>query len=695
MTQFQFFKQWISVVKKSRIWIDVLGILFCLGVFFFNAPADVLNSEPATGGDTGSHYWPLVTLVQEGLPNWQVRIWNPGNLGGEPHHTHYFPLPYLLMALLSLFMPLGKAFNIGTILPLVVFPISLYVCLRALKTRFPFPILAAVASLSFLYNESFSMWGGNALSTLAGQFAHIYAFNFLLLGIGSLYWEIEKKRFPWLSVLFFAAVLLSHFYIALYLPLVFVCFLFFQKTETFKSRVKTLFQVGILALGLAAWFVIPMVHNAKWTTPYGLKWEGSQLFQEAFPFIFWPFAAIGALFCICYMIWRFPLAKYEKFILPLLVFLILGSVGYYFIFPPLGLVDVRVFPVLQLSLCLFAALSVSILFSHKLSRVWIWFLTPFLIAIGIWWAARQIHHFPYWMKWNYSGWQAKKAYPDLVKLSETVQGDFSKPRIIYENSELSNSAGTMRVFEMLPYFATRSTMESVYMQATILAPAAFYLQALISHTPSCPFPEYTCSPPNVSRLSHYMPLMGISEIITISPEVTQQADNFQFLKKKGQFGIWHLYESLLPAKLADVLRQTPDFVEEKNFKMTFYEWFKNWSGNEKFQVVAASEFQEAILQASQGTQSCNPVVQVDFGRLKLETDCPGKFHILKFAYHSTWKTDSGDRLFLTSPGFIGLIPSNSTVELKWGGHWLWTLANSISWMTLAVLIFLSVKKRKA
>jgi hypothetical protein len=295
------------------------------------------------------------------------------------------------------------------------------------------------------------------------------------------------------------------------------------------------------------------------------------------------------------------------------------------------------------------------------------------------------------MKWNYSGWEAKSAYPDLKRLSDHVRGDFSQGRIIYENSDLSNVAGSMRVFEMLPYFAQRATLESVYMQATVLAPAAFYLQALISKTPSCPFPNYSCTSHNVSRIKDYLSLMGISDLILISSEVRSQADDVRFLHNDGDFGLWHLYKSDQAAPLVEVMKTPPEWAEFADFKKTFYQWFLDYSA-EKPYLVIAPENEKAKITAAVGGD-CHPKLTVDFNRLDLETDCPGKFHVLKFAYHSTWKASTGDEIFLTSPGFIGLIPSAKKMTLTWGQHWLWILSDALSWLSfLGMIGFLGWKR---
>ncbi len=697
MTRSQFFRKWIVFLRKSGICVDVVFLSTALVIFFGFLPKEIFASEPATGGDMGSHFWPLVTLVKQGLPHFHVRVWNPGNLGGEPHLTHYFPGPYLLMALLSAVMPLGEAFNLGTVLPMAAFPICVYFCFHGLNLKFPIPILAAVASLSVLYNESFSMWGGNALSTLAGQFAHLYAVCFFLLAVGVLNWELNQKKFLVYSTFLWAAVLLCHFYIALEIPVVFLIFLFFHSAGDWRWRLRKLFSSGLATLALAAWFVLPMLQNSKWTTAFGLQWSSNQFYHEIFPILFWPFSLI-ALISLAAVLIPGSLASRaaDRFAIVLFLSWILGSTFYFFVFPSWGLVDVRVIPIGQLAACLLAAVAVGLALKQFLPRPWAFFLLLPVIALGFWWPLRTVSNLPVWMKWNYSGWSTKPAFQDLSKLSQRIRGNFSDPRVIYENSELSNSAGTMRVFEMLPYFSGRATMESVYMQATVLAPAAFDLQAQISETPSCPFPNYACSTHHVPQSEAVFRLMGVSDLILISPAIQQEANQSKFLEKKQDFGLWHLYQLRQKPELIEVLFQPPQFLnDEQNFKVKFYEWFQHYQTDSPFLIVAQEKEQDFLRQASlSSTQQCHPEVKVEFDKIELTTDCPGRFHYLKFAYHPTWKASTEDPIFLVSPGFLGLIPTEKSVTLSWGHHWLWTVSDLLSWLTLAFLLSLLIVNRK-
>ena len=220
----------------------------------------------------GSHFWPLYTLVNYGIPNFSLRTWNPGNLGGEPHLLHYFPLPYLMIAGLSTFVPLGMAFNFGTVFPIIALPICVYVCLRGLSLRFPMPLLGAVGSLLFVYNESYSMWGGNTLSTLAGQFAHGYALCFFLIGTALLSRSLSGACSLGWSGVAFAAVSASHGYVALIVPFCYFVLVFFPVDPlacSFQERLRRGAVSAMYGVLLSLWCVVPMVSNAPWTTPYG------------------------------------------------------------------------------------------------------------------------------------------------------------------------------------------------------------------------------------------------------------------------------------------------------------------------------------------------------------------------------------------------------------------------------------------
>jgi len=706
----------ISLAKKRKLsvffrWSEPLvdlAFLLMVSIFFLNLlPPEVFGVNPATGGDTGSHFWPLYVLVNYGIPEGVIKTWNPGNLAGEPHFVHYFPFPFLLMALLNAILPLGQAFNIGTLLPLFFLPISVYASCRLMGLRFPAPLFATAFTIPFIYNESFSMWGGNTLSTLAGQFAHVYALCFFLLGLGFIAQETRRDRFPLVSGLLFAGVALSHAYVLLGVPFAVLGYVLFGRESSRSSRFLISLKSALVALSFSVWFLVPMLDNAKWNTSFYFVWHSENIWAEVAPRVFYP--ALLALVLALLVHVAFILRKKKSYLGSwLLFFWMVPNLAYlamYWIFPKVGLVDVRVVPQIQLYVSLMAACLLGLQLRAS-SRFMAWlFSVPVALAV-FYWGTNDIKNFTPWCKWNYSSWEVKPAYKHLSKLYTEVAGSFSQPRIVFEHNDINNQAGTTRVFEMLPYFARRSTLESVYLQASVMSAAAFHMQALVSKTPSCPFSQYKC-PKRISNdhsvkvLAEKMELAGVESLILVTEESRKPVAASQLFEDERSFGNWHYRKLLTPVSLVQTFMETPDVYRGNDWKQVFYSWFESFRVGKRFLISAeqmSSESEKEFLakpEAWSGFNNCDASVEVDFNRLELTTSCPEKAHLLKFAYHSSWQADSGSNIYNVSPGYMALVPKQSQVTLRFGQSLLWQLSVYISFlgMALSVLWFIADRRK--
>ena len=57
------------------------------------------------------------------------------------------------------------------------------------------PELFAFAGLCFLLNESYDIYGGNVMSTMAGEFSFSIAISFMMLGLGFLCRGLDEGRY--------------------------------------------------------------------------------------------------------------------------------------------------------------------------------------------------------------------------------------------------------------------------------------------------------------------------------------------------------------------------------------------------------------------------------------------------------------------------------------------------------------------
>ena len=114
--------------KNLRIITDliILAFIFLFLLSYFE-PKHLLSKTIITGGDTGSHYYTALYLRDYLIPHGKISGWCHGNLCGFPILQYYFPLPFLIMAILSYLIPLQIAFKIVTVLGTFLLPVSTYI----------------------------------------------------------------------------------------------------------------------------------------------------------------------------------------------------------------------------------------------------------------------------------------------------------------------------------------------------------------------------------------------------------------------------------------------------------------------------------------------------------------------------------------------------------------------------------------
>ena len=78
------------------------------------------------------------------------------------------------------------AFKFVAVSGLVSLPACCWAFGRLARFRYPIPELFAFAGLCFALNESYSIYGGNVLSTMAGEFSFSIAISLMMLGLGLL-----------------------------------------------------------------------------------------------------------------------------------------------------------------------------------------------------------------------------------------------------------------------------------------------------------------------------------------------------------------------------------------------------------------------------------------------------------------------------------------------------------------------------
>ncbi len=234
----------------------------------------VFTNNTPTGGDMGAHVMAPAFLRDELLPNGQISGWSMYWYAGFPMYRFYMVVPALMIVGLNApWIPYGVAFKIVAVLGMVSLPFCCWAFGRLARFRYPIPELMALGGLLFLFDESFSIYGGNVKSTMAGEFSFSIALTFAILGLGLFARGLQVGKYRSWSAIVLALAIVSHGVVAIFVVLaaVLLWLVYMDKTR-FK------YGLGVLAgtALLSAFWVIPFLFNHQYMTDmkYGFRPDG-------------------------------------------------------------------------------------------------------------------------------------------------------------------------------------------------------------------------------------------------------------------------------------------------------------------------------------------------------------------------------------------------------------------------------------
>ena len=178
-------------------------------------PSLLLTNTTTTGGDTGAHV-AMPKYLETLLGHGHLTGWDPGWYDGFPLYTFYFTLPDLFIAIGGWVIRYDVAFKLGTVLGSVMLPIAAWACGRFFRLRPPIPTLLAAATLPFLFDYTYTIYGGNLFSTLAGEYAFSFSLALAVLFLGLFACAVREGRHRAWAAVVLAGCVLSHIIPGLY-----------------------------------------------------------------------------------------------------------------------------------------------------------------------------------------------------------------------------------------------------------------------------------------------------------------------------------------------------------------------------------------------------------------------------------------------------------------------------------------------
>ncbi len=643
-------------------WVNgfcLLCILFFLGLYF--KPETVLNRNVLAGGDTPSHYGLAHYIVENDI----FFGWMPGNFSGFPTFQFYPPISFFLIVLAEKIFLLQIAFKLVFILGIFPLPVASFVCLQKLKFSFPTPILGAIFSLIFLFNEGNSMWGANIPSTLAGEFSYGLGYALSMAFLGLLYRSVSSgKGIKWMALLL-SVIGLTHGYPFVFIIMVSSFFLLVSRNT--KKMLLYFVKMYALTFLLMGFWLIPALFSLSFTIPFNFIWRFESI-KEFIPPLYFPLIVIILLTHV-YLLWT---KRMQMRIVYLWYAASMAIMGYLFGFF-LGLVDIRFLPFAQGILVLLAAIGVGEFFKKFKAIALLPVAAILLTFTTISWQAKLIEP---WINYNFSGFEEKPLWKEFSEVNSYLKGDEGDPRVVYEHSPKHEGAGTVRAFEMLPFFSGRSTLEGLYMQSSINSPFVYYIQSEISQAGSHPLMYYNYPRFDLKKAVRHLELFNVSQFVTITEETQNAASqNSDFVLEKQIFPYKIFRLEGNDGKYVVPLKFMPIFVRTKDWKRLYFDWFRLTENDVFLLSPGKNEIpDEYSLQPSSTLNFSNLPANGLNGEVKvreivrpqeilIETNKTGHPLLIKVSYHPNWHVQGADAVYLASPGFMVVFPTSHQVRL--------------------------------
>jgi len=609
-----------SATVRGRWWVPAFLLAgMSLVVLAVLNPHLILQANTPTGGDMGAHVLGPAYLRDVLLPQGRVLGWSQLWFAGFPAFYFYFPLPSLVIVALDLVLPYGVAFKIVTVLGLIGTPPAAYYLARSLRLGRTISVVAAAAGVVFVFMESFTIYGANIASTLAGEFSFSWSFAFSLLYLGNLIRGLrEDRRYLVWAAVFLGLTALCHIITTIVVVFASVPVLFW------KRGWKTIL-VWAGGFALAGFWALPLLMRIGYTSD--MAWTPLSKLEEILPAEIWlllPLAVAGAVI----------LARRSSRVIPVATFTLLPVI--YFPLPRLlhetfpdvftearwKLWNGRLLPYWYFGVAFLAAIAVgfvarwivrrlpekasmwwgramlavmgvvavSLAFSNPDAPRWLpWVIAAIAVALA---ALSFLYAGPVrvrsliataacgvlalgalagvsfvdgWAKWNYEGYEAKEPWPEYRGLMETI-ATLPPGRVVWEpdsGDDGLNKYGTPMSPMLIPYWTrgTHPSMEGLYFESSLTTPFHFILAGEMAINPSNPVPGLTYHNFAMDRGVRHMELYGIRYYVAYNEESAEKARGMPELRYVTESPPFTIFEMAEPPALVEPARYQPAVYE--------------------------------------------------------------------------------------------------------------------------------------
>ncbi len=730
-------------------WITVAVVLGAVVFTFVQLhPSLIFRNTTPTGGDMGAHVWSGTYLRDHLLTHGRLTGWTPDWYAGAPAFHFYMVVPFLAILLLDVVLPYAVAFKLIAVLGVCAMPAAAWAFGRLSGLRFPGPPMLAAVTVFFLFDSSWTIYGGNVASTMAGEFAFAISLSLALVYLGVVARGLATGRLRATAAVLLALVGLCHLIPAFFaLAGTVVLMALYPRRASLRWAAPVVAVAGLLG----AFWALPFAWRRDYMNDMG--WEKLEPWT-AYPQWSWDWwARVGDSLWpwdnrLAWLLALVALAggvagrkRPHLFLATMTVLL-----GVAFVVLPQGrLWNARLLPFYNLCIYLLAALGVVEIVRALVARfadrregggLLALRIAPVAgLLVTLVWVGMGLRTLPFgdtdaqnayhwlgltghednvadgWARWNFSGYEARRPTADgggyheyraLVETMQEVGAEHGCGRAMWEYESELVRYGTPMALMLLPHWTNGciGSMEGLYFESSATTPYHFLNQAELSAAPSSAQRDLPYGQLDVSRGVEHLQLMGVRYYLTTSDAARVQAEEVDDLTEVATSGPWTVFEVADSELVAPLTNQPAVLTDvgdgQSEWLDVAVDWYLDASAHDVF-LAADGPSEWPRIEAGEAPPAIpvDPVEvsAIDAGddRISFDVSEIGQPVLVRASYFPNWDVSGAEGPWRVTPNLMVVVPTDTHVELHYG----WTPVDQLAWLlTLGGIVGLVVLARR-
>jgi hypothetical protein len=315
---------------------------------------------------------------------------------------------------------------------------------------------------------------------------------------------------------------------------------------------------------------------------------------------------------------------------------------------------------------------------------------------------------PDWVRWNYTGYEGKPAYPQYHALVDTMARLGRQQgcgRAMWEYGPDLDQLGTPMALMLLPYWTNDciQSMEGLFFESAASTPYHFINQAELSVTPSEAMRNLPYESLDVAAGVRHLQLLGVRYYMAFSPQAQAQAaadPDLSLIATSGPWPVtsgttviqrtWNIYTVRGAAEVSPLAEQPVVMTGVAkggkswlNAAVSWYDDPSRWN----VMLAASGPAQWARVRGADPNppqQTVDPAqvsgIQTTDDRVSFDVDRTGSPVLVKTSYFPNWQATGAKGPWRVAPNLMVVIPTSHHVSLHYG----WTPVDGLGWAVTAL-----------